>query len=129
MTYPLAVKAAQDKIVATETANLTKFSAELTAATDPAAQDKAKAAIAKSEKAKAAAETRLKDIGSDRTSIVGLEKPLFELRNPGLISIPLGFLAVILGSLLWRDQRSEDMWDELYVRQNTGMLVAKPAAH
>ena len=69
------------------------------------------------------------DIGSERTSIVGLEKPLFELRNPGLVSIPLGFLAVFLGSLLWRDKRSEDMWDELYVRQNTGMLVAKPAAH
>ena len=62
-------------------------------------------------------------------SLVGLEKPLFELRNPGLISIPLGFLAVILGSLLYRDKRSEDMWDELYVRQNTGILAAKAAAH
>ena len=66
--------------------------------------------------------------GDDTTSI-GLEKPLFELRNPGLVSIPLGFLAVILGSLLYRDKRSEDMWDELYVRQNTGLLLAKPAAH
>ena len=129
LTYPLAAKAAQEKIVATETANLAKSNAGLTAATDPAAQDKARAAIAKSEKAKAAAETRIKDIGNDRTSIVGLEKPLFELRNPGLVSIPLGFLAVILGSLLYRDKRSEDMWDELYVRQNTGLLLAKPAAH
>jgi len=60
---------------------------------------------------------------------VGLEKPLFELRNPGIISIPLGFLAVIVGSLLWRDKRSEDMWDELYARQNTGILASKAAAH
>ena len=60
---------------------------------------------------------------------MGLEKPLFDLRNPGLISIPLGFLAVILGSLLYRDKRAEDMWDELYVRQNTGILAAKAAAH
>ena len=60
---------------------------------------------------------------------MGLEKPWFELRNPGLISIPLGFLAVILGSLLYRDKRAEDMWDELYVRQNTGLLLAKPVAH
>jgi len=129
LTYPLAIKAAQEKVVAAETANLTKLNADLTAATEAPAQDKAKAAIAKSEKAKAAAEARIAEIGSNRTSIVGLEKPWFELRNPGLISIPLGFLAVILGSLLYRDKRSEDMWDELYVRQNTGLLLAKPVAH
>ena len=129
LTYPLVVKAAQEKIVATETANLAKFNTDLTAATEAPAQDKLKAAIAKSEKAKAAADAKIKEIGNDRTSIMGLEKPLFELRNPGLISIPLGFLAVVLGSLLYRDKRSEDMWDELYVRQNTGLLLAKPVAH
>jgi len=151
LTYPLAVKAAQEKIVAAETAKLAKFNADLAAATAPApapAADAAatapvpekpampavdtsrlKADIAKSEKAKAAAEAKIKEIGSDRTSIVGLEKPAFELRNPGLISIPLGFLAVIIGSLLYRDKRAEDMWDELYVRQNTGLLLAKPVAH
>jgi hypothetical protein len=116
-------------IVAAETANLVKLNADLMAAVEAPAQDKAKAAIAKSEKTKAAAETKIKDIGSDRTSIMGLEKPLFELRNPGLISIPLGFLAVILGSLLYRDKRSDEMWDELYVRQNTGILAAKATAH
>jgi cation/acetate symporter len=129
LTYPLAVKAAQEKIIAAETANLAKANADLTAATEAPAQDKLKAAIAKSEKAKGAADAKIKEIGSDRTSIVGLEKPAFDLRNPGLISIPLGFLAVIIGSLLYRDKRSEDMWDELYVRQNTGLLLAKPTAH
>ena len=129
LSYPLAIKAAQEKVVAAETANLAKANADLTAATEAPAQDKLKAAIAKSEKAKAAAEAKIKEIGSDRTSIVGLEKPAFDLRNPGLISIPLGFLAVILGSLLYRDRRSEDLWDELYVRQNTGLLLAKPTAH
>ena len=129
LTYPLALKAPQEKIVATETASLTKLTAEIAAATEAADQDKIKAAIDKSEKAKAAAEARITAIGPDRTSIMGLEKPWFELRNPGLFSIPLGFLAVILGSLLYRDKRSEDMWDELYVRQNTGLLLAKPIAH
>src|SRR6266540_662579 len=129
VTYPLAVKAAQEKIVTTETANLAKLNADLAAAPDAAAQDKAKAAIAKSEKSKAGADAKLKEIGDSRTSIVGLEKPLFELRNPGLVSIPLGFLAVFLGSLLYRDKRAEDMWDELYVRQNTGILAAKATAH
>lgn len=57
------------------------------------------------------------------TSIMGLEKPLFPLKNPGIISIPLGFLMVILFSLLTRDKRAEDLWEELYVRQNTGLHV------
>jgi cation/acetate symporter len=57
------------------------------------------------------------------TSIMGLEKPLFRLKNPGIISIPLGFLMVILFSLLTRDKRAEDLWEELYVRQNTGLHV------
>ena len=56
-------------------------------------------------------------------SIMGLEKPLFRLKNPGIISIPLGFLMVILFSLLTRDKRAEDLWEELYVRQNTGLHV------
>jgi cation/acetate symporter len=60
---------------------------------------------------------------------MGLEKPLFELKNPGLISIPLGFLGVILGSLLMRDRRAEEMWNEVYARQNTGLLVSKSVAH
>ncbi len=60
---------------------------------------------------------------------MGLEKPLFKLKNPGLVSIPLGFLAVILGSLLYRDKRAEEMWNEVYARQNTGLLVSKSTAH
>ncbi len=129
MTYPLATKAAQEKTVQTTTANIAKLNGDLAAATDEAAQNKLKASIAAAERQKAAAEARIKEIGNERTSLVGLEKPLFELRNPGLISIPLGFLAVIIGSLLYRDKRAEDMWDELYVRQTTGILAAKAAVH
>ena len=62
-------------------------------------------------------------------SLVGLEKPLFTLKNPGIISIPLGFLAVLLGSLLFRDRRSEELWPEVYARQNTGILASKATAH
>ena len=57
------------------------------------------------------------------TNMMGLEKPLFRLKNPGIISIPLGFLMVILFSLLTRDKRAEDLWEELYVRQNIGLYV------
>ena len=77
----------------------------------------------------AMAEARIKEIGSARTSIMGLEAPWFSLRNPGLVSIPLGFLAVILGSLLFRDKRSEALWPEVYARQNTGILASKAASH
>ncbi|WP_198419465.1 solute symporter family protein [Geomonas terrae] len=63
------------------------------------------------------------------TSMVGLEKPLFTLKNPGLISIPLGFMAAILGALAFPSRRSEDMFDEVYVRQNTGLGMAKAVEH
>ena len=96
---------------------------------DPAVLEKIKTEIAKAEKAKKGAADKIASFGSDTTSIMGLEKPWFELRNPGLYSIPLGFLAVILGSLLYKDKRAEDMWDELYVRQNTGILTSKAIAH
>jgi cation/acetate symporter len=129
MTYPKPLKAAAQKVIDGGVARKAKIEADLAAATD----DKAKAAVAKAQAALdkdvAGAKATLDRFGKDDTSLVGLEKPLFELRNPGLVSIPLGFLAVIIGSLLYRDKRAEDMWDELYARQNTGILAAKAVAH
>jgi cation/acetate symporter len=129
MTYPKAVKEAAQKVVDGAPARTAKLQADLAAATDPAMKAKLTGALAGVDKDLAAARANLDRFKNDDRSIVGLEKPLFELRNPGLVSIPLGFLAVILGSLLYRDKRSEDLWDELYARQNTGLLVAKAAAH
>lgn len=63
------------------------------------------------------------------TSMMGLEKPLFTLKNPGIISIPLGFMAAILGCLAFPSRRSEEMFDEVYVRQNTGIGMAKAVDH
>jgi cation/acetate symporter len=62
-------------------------------------------------------------------SIMGLDKPILTLKNPGIISIPLGFLAAIFGALLFPNKRSEDMFDEVYVRQNTGLGMAKAVDH
>jgi cation/acetate symporter len=146
MTYPIAVKAAQEKIIKTQDERIAKLGSDvqgitaaieaakasnqpLAAGMDEAALAKAKAGVAAAEKAKAAAQQKIADLGSSTTSLVGLEKPWFELRNPGLISIPLGFLAVFLGSLLYRDRRAEEMWEELYVRSNTGIGRATAAAH
>ena len=65
----------------------------------------------------------------DGKSILGLDKPLFKLKNPGIISIPLGFIAAILGTLAFPSRRSEEMFDEIYVRQNTGIGMAKAVDH
>jgi cation/acetate symporter len=129
MTYPLAIKAAQEKAIKVADERIAKLTEELTALTDTAAQDKTRAAIAAAEKGKVSAKATIDGLGGATTSLVGLEKPLFELRNPGLISIPLGFLAVLIGSLLYRDKRAEEMWDELYVRSNTGIGRAAASAH
>lgn len=128
MTYPKAVKAAAQKVVDSEAAKRAVIEPNLVAedAVVKAKAEKDKAAL---DKAVTKAKGDLDKFKNEETSLVGLEKPLFDLKNPGLISIPIGFLAVIIGSLLYRDKRADDMWDELYVRQNTGILTAKAVSH
>jgi cation/acetate symporter len=54
---------------------------------------------------------------------------LFPLENPGIVSIPLGFLAAWLGTVLSGDRSSEEKFAELLVRANTGLGAEKPVAH
>ena len=129
MTYPKAVKATAQNVVNAAPARQAKLTADLAAGADDAAKARVQKALDGVAKDVTVAKANLDKFKDEETSIVGLEKPLFALRNPGLVSIPLGFLAVIIGSLLYRDRRADDMWDELYARQNTGILAAKAAAH
>ena len=46
-----------------------------------------------------------------------------------MLSIPIGFLFVLIFSFFTDDKRAEDLWDELYVRQNTGINAEKATAH
>jgi cation/acetate symporter len=46
--------------------------------------------------------------------------PLFPLENPGIVSIPLGFAAAWLGTMLSREPASEEKYEELRVRSLTG---------
>ncbi len=55
--------------------------------------------------------------------------PIFPLTNPGLVSIPLGFLAAILGTLWAREPAAEARFTELAVRANTGLGAEKASAH
>jgi cation/acetate symporter len=111
LSYPLAIKAAAHQL--------------LDAAPAKRAAAHSAPELAALDKAVAKARADLARWGSDTTSFMGLEKPLIELKNPGIVSIPLGFLAVIIGSLLFRDRRAETLWHEVYARQNTGLLVSK----
>jgi len=65
----------------------------------------------------------------DGTSLVGLDAPLFPLKNPAILSVPVGFLAAIFGTLLFGSRREEDLFDELYIRQNTGYGIADARDH
>ncbi len=113
MTYPKLVAAGAQKVVA---------ALEAKQAALPPGQ-----ALAEKD-AKTLAKAKV-DAQKTGTSMMGLEKPLFSLKNPGIVSIPLGFLAAIIGCLLFPNKRSEEMFDELYVRQNTGLGMSKAIDH
>ena len=54
-------------------------------------------------------------------SIMGANRALFPLENPGIISIPIGFIGAITATLLTREPAAEEKFDELVVRANTGL--------
>jgi cation/acetate symporter len=45
----------------------------------------------------------------------------YDLANPGIISVPLGFIGCWLGTVLSREELAEHTFDELYVRSETGL--------
>lgn len=47
--------------------------------------------------------------------------PLFSLANPGIVSIPLGFIGAYVGTLLSSKPVDEKKFDEIVVRANTGL--------
>jgi cation/acetate symporter len=48
-------------------------------------------------------------------------RPWFPLENVGIVSVPLGFLAAIIATLLGREPEAEDRFNELIVRAQTGL--------
>lgn len=55
--------------------------------------------------------------------------PIFPLENPGIVSIPLGFLGAWLGTLTGREPHAEEKFTELNVRANTGLGAEKASSH
>jgi cation/acetate symporter len=128
MTYPLKVKADARQVIDAAPAKQLVLQ-RLQAAADPLQVEQAHKDLAALDAEVAKAHAELTKYAERTTSLVGLEAPLIQLKNPGLISIPLGFVCVILGSLLYRDPRALALWDELYVRQNTGIHAEGSVPH
>jgi cation/acetate symporter len=106
MTYPAMVRhAALDHIASIDSRLPTIHDA-----------DRHRALVAE----RTAALATVSSIAPDATSIIGLKAPLIGLRNPGIISIPIGFLLVFLVSLFTRDPTAQSRWAELVVRRETG---------
>ena len=55
--------------------------------------------------------------------------PIFPLENPGIISIPLGFLGALIGTLSAREPHAEQKFTELNVRATTGLGAEKASGH
>src|SRR6516225_3187024 len=56
-------------------------------------------------------------------------KAWFPLENPGILSIPMGFIGAIVGTLLSSESTSQEKFNELLVRSNTGLGAEKATAH
>lgn len=57
------------------------------------------------------------------------ENAIFPLKNPALVSIPIGFIAAIIGTLCSREPSAEAQFTELEVRANTGLGAEKATSH
>ncbi|MCD0452397.1 cation acetate symporter [Actinocorallia sp. API 0066] len=56
----------------------------------------------------------------------GVDFSVFPLENPGLVSIPFGFLCAVLGTLLSSERPERAAFDELSVRSLTGVGSHRP---
>ena len=54
---------------------------------------------------------------------------IFPLKNPALLSIPIGFLGAIIGTYLSKEVPPEEKFIELQVRANTGLGAEKATEH
>ena len=97
MTYPVIVKAAQEEIIEGADEKLVALNSDLGAPTDPAARKSSRPGSRPRRRRRRRRRTPSRSSADATTSIVGLEQAAVRPEESGLISIPLGFLAVIIG--------------------------------
>ena len=54
---------------------------------------------------------------------------IFPLSSPGIVSIPLGFLAGIIGTFIGKPDNFDELQAEMEVRSLTGVGVEAPVDH
>jgi cation/acetate symporter len=67
--------------------------------------------------------------GKPTSMITGADFAWFPLSNPGIVSIPLGFLLGVVGTYLGKDQTASNRYNELSVRALTGAGAEGPGKH
>ena len=67
--------------------------------------------------------------GAKTSMIPGSDFAWFPLSNPGIVSIPLGFLLGIIGTLTSRDTEDPVLAAEMEVRSLTGVGAEKATHH
>ena len=67
--------------------------------------------------------------GSETAMVSGADWAWFPLTNPGLVSIPLGFLAGIVGTFIGKPDNLDELQAEMEVRSLTGVGVEAPVDH
>jgi cation/acetate symporter len=66
--------------------------------------------------------------GAEKALFPGADFAIFPLQNPGLVSIPMGFLCGFLGTIT-SNERNLEKYAEMEVRSLTGAGAEKAAAH
>ncbi|QQX89088.1 cation acetate symporter (plasmid) [Cupriavidus necator] len=128
MQYPLQERAQAER---------SQISAQMTIANlkqgmaipNQSGREELAAELFKAQATLAKAQASIESLGDRRTSLVGLEAPLFSLRNPALATIPFGFMLVFIFSLLFPDRRAQAMWNQMVVQRETGANAAAASAH
>ncbi|MEL4211273.1 cation acetate symporter [Corynebacterium bovis] len=67
--------------------------------------------------------------GSPTSILPSVDFAWFPLTNPGLVTIPLGFLAAVVGTFVGPRDNLDDKRTEMEVRSVTGVGVEAPVAH
>ncbi|MGH3735424.1 MAG: solute symporter family protein [Micromonosporaceae bacterium] len=67
--------------------------------------------------------------GTEKSLLPNLDFAWFPLNNPGIVSIPIGFLFGYLGTVLFRDGAAAAKYDELEVRSLTGAGAEQATTH
>ena len=74
-------------------------------------------------------------MGVDASTASGAARHLFQIKawfpleNPGIISVPLAFIAAIVVTLLSRERTADSKFNELMVRTNIGLGAEQAAMH